>query len=461
MKRSRAAALACTSFLALLAFPIDALAQPTPPGEGAAAPRIDPLRLAEAMTEGGRPDLACPLLEQVFGADTDNLTALALMGDCRNALGDRGEAKRLYERVLEAQPDAERVRARLAGIYLAEGDRGAARSVLTAAETVRPGAQSSKLMSSLARSIPVDEPLLASVDKPKRLALQLSAGLIVDSNVNGGPSSSTAAAVIGGLPVTLAISDESMPRDDGGVNYALNANYLRPLSKRWALLFQGNASAVNYFDETHYDRDSVAGGVALLYRGTGFTVSIQPNAGLYRQDRDREQSLYGVSSRATVRLSPKVNLSATASVAHRDVAVTDARNSDEGQFGLGISYSYRPGIRFGAQYDVLRADAGDDVYSYWAHGPQVYASAGFARYFVATLRYRYNRIDYDERYWLFPEKRKDDLNQVSANLDIDLSSWTVKGLGAYLRYDYRSNASTVELNQAHRHQASSGLFWRF
>ncbi|HEY9380457.1 MAG TPA: surface lipoprotein assembly modifier, partial [Burkholderiales bacterium] len=158
-----------------------------------------------------------------------------------------------------------------------------------------------------------------------------------DTNINGGPSTNTIAAVIGGVPVDLTLANDSKPIEETGFTASINAQYLHPLSNRFALLAQGSIAKTNYFGHSDYDNDSLAAAVALLYRKDRFTASLQPNFRLYRQQDDTDTAAYGTILRMTQGLADDLRITGSVGFVHNNVPSNDDRDNSGGLASFGLS----------------------------------------------------------------------------------------------------------------------------
>lgn len=427
----------------------------------AAATPIDARKLAAVFLARGRPDLACDLLAVVYGSATEQPEVLMMLATCSRGLGRYEEAIGHYRRLVALQPDATQPRVELGALYLALGREEAAQQQFIAAARIAPDAESALVMALLAQELgPVGDPAAAAAAQPKRWQVELFTGLTRDSNVNAGPSSGTAAAVIGGIPVTLTLSDESRPRKAwGSVNNA-GIRYLHPLSERFALLAQGSLAKTYYFGEPAFDNDSAAGGVALLYRDGGFTASLQPNIRWQRQDNNLDEVAYGSTLRLTQNLDDGLRVTGSGGYNRRDARANDNRDNHGWLASIGLGRAFGRRFDLGAEYLVQRENARLDIYSRLTHGPVLFASAVLDEHLVLTASYRYVHIRHDEREAIFPTARQDDQHNLGLTLEWDVGRWTTPGLGLRSQYYYTRNVSTVDVYDYDRHIGTFGVVLR-
>src|SRR5690606_29900764 len=155
---------------------------------------------AKVFIEESRPELACALIKYSHGADTRVPDALYLLALCSRDLGQVDESTHYYERLVEVLPEAPRPKAELAALYASAGRGVEAQRLYREAARLQPGTAGAELFSQLAGAMISDDP--AQLPTPRKLwEATLGASVVHDSNLNAGPTATTTAAVIGGVPV--------------------------------------------------------------------------------------------------------------------------------------------------------------------------------------------------------------------------------------------------------------------
>lgn len=423
--------------------------------------RLNPVAMSRVFLDNERPDLACALLLQVFGPEPERADVLGMLGECKAAAGEVSAAIDYTEKAYRIEPNSTALRAQLGGLYIRTGRVEEARQVFSASAGAGLSSSGDQLLAEIARQLPSADPLLAVPEGGKPWSVELYSGLVYDSNANGGPASSTVAAVVGGVPLTLTLSDASKPKNAWGNVSSVNASYIEPLSAQWALLFQGGLAATTYFDEDDFSTDSGAVSAALIYRTPTLTVSVQPNARYVQQNHHLDETLVGVTSRATLSLDPVWSVTGSAGYARRNVAVDEQRDADLWLATAGFSHVLANGGQLGAEYLLQRNKAREDFNAYWQHGPLVYYTQSLMPGLIGTASYRFGISDYDERLAIFAETREDKQHVLGAGLEWDISQWTAPGLSARAQYSYIDTSSTVDLYEYDRHIVNTGLAFRF
>lgn len=453
----RAGPLLLAASLSLALFPTHASSQTA----ATSANTVNTRALARELLRDGQHALACDVLEVVYGRQSNRADVLLMQATCSRELGRDEDAVAYYRRLIEVQPDSVRARAELGALYMRMGRPDAARREFAQASKLSQQAESAELLERMVQELaPIGEPA-ALAQRGKYWQVEVYGGLVHDTNLNGGPSTSTIAAVIGGVPIDLTLTDDSHPIEDAGWNASVNAQYLHPLNDRWALLAQGAVSMTNYFGHSDHNNDSLAAALAFLYRKDKFSASIQPNFRLYRQQDDTDTAVYGLTMRASQALEDGWRITGSVGYLNQNVPSNDDRDAEGGLASFGFSKLLSPRVEVGAEYIVQRERANEGIYSRTLHGPVVYALGRVHEKVLLTGSYRYSDIQYDDRQAIFPHTRQDDQHIASIGVDWDISEWTTKGLRLRGQYTYIDNRSNLDAYRYDRRIFSVGVAMRF
>jgi len=415
---------------------------------------------AKVFIEESKPELACALIKRSHGADTRHAEALYLLALCSRDLGDREESIGYYERLVEVLPEAPRPKAELAALYAHVGRVAEAQRLYREAARLQPGTASASMFEQLAGAIISDNP--AQVPTPAKLwETNVGLSMIHDNNLNAGPTATTTAAVIGGVPVELDLHPSTRPRSSWGSVLSAGGRYLKPLSNRWGVLFQGDLSGTSYFSAHEFDTESVAFGAAFIHRGATSTFSIQPNARYVRRDEALQEATHGLSTNLGWRLSPSLQLGGSLGYFHRRVPVANANDANGYTAGVSLQKSLSNRLQVGGQYFYQFEDAQKDVATRTMHGPSLFAMYPFSNSLQLLANYRYVALDYDERQPLFRDAREDDQHQFSLGAKLNLRQWTGQNLELVARYNYTDNDSNLAHYDHDREVVTFGLQGRF
>lgn len=419
-------------------------------------------RLASFLIEERQPEAACRVLNTMTAPPSLEANRLYLLSHCLEAQGKAAEAIQAMERTVALLPDAATPRAELASLYARQGQPQAARIQLVAAAERDPNPESSAAMQSLAERLGANDPAaLARVAQAKPWSVEVFAGLVYDTNINGGPSSDLVPGVIGAAPVNFRLNQAAMPREAWGTMGTLSASYKQALSPRVSLLYQGGLSRTDYFGENRFRNDTLSLAAALIYQGDDYAVSVQPSLSYQRQADLLQEADTGVTARVTKALSPTWNI--TGSLGYLDRRIQQDRNRDaQGvNASLGFNTLLAPNLKVGADYMLMREHARQDMFSRRMTGPSVYAIWQPRVDVQLIANYRYQRVDYDQKMPFFADAREDRQQMVGLTALWDISRYTGRNMAVRAQYMYIDNPSNVGTNDYDRQLVMMGVQMRF
>lgn len=421
--------------------------------------------LAQLMLEENRPDVACRILkgESSAGkaADADSVYLLAR---CSQALGNTEQAIAYYRELIALLPDAPRPRAELAALYLKNGQPALAGPLFADAARLGPADETSPIMRSLAERLGANDPaavIAGTAGKP--WAMELFAGLVHDTNINGGPTSDIVPAVIGTTPIQFRLVPDAMPKSSWGANTSLNGSYTHRLNPSFSLLFQGGVSRTDYFDDANFTNDSLTLATALIYRNQrhGVSASIQPSVRYLRQDSRVQEATTGLVGRVSKAVLPKVNLTLSGGYFDRRAQADRRRDAKGVHASLGANTQLIPNWNLGVEYVLQREHATDDVFSRRTNGPSVYAVWKARHNLEFIANYRYTNVTYDRPMAFFPDARDDRQQTFGLTALWDVSQWAGRNLAIRTQYMHARNRSNVAFNDNQREIFMMGVQTRF
>lgn len=421
----------------------------------------DTLLVAQSLIERGRPELACPLLRVTLDQAAPDPDALFLLGRCSRDIGLIDDAVRYYEQGLALRPEAPQPRTELAALYVVQGRTAEARQQLDRVAASGQSVEVTSVLRGMLRQLSLDDPAALAAQTPKRWAVDAFVGLVRDTNVNVGPSASTVAAVVGGVPIDLTLSPDARPRASWGATANIGGRYLAPLNDRYALLFQGSLSKTEYFSEPDFDTDGMALATALIFRDGGFSANLQPNIRWARQDNDLQEMTYGITGRATQQFADGWSATASTGWFNRSVPPSEPKDADGFLGSAGIGKRLAGGQQIIGEYLVQREIAERAYESRTMHGPSLLFVLPLSETVEAVANYRYTSIDYDARQALFATAREDDQHTVGLTALWDVSQWLGHNIGLRAQYAYTRNQSNLALYDYDRHTMLFGVQTRF
>lgn len=355
------------------------------------------------------------------------------------AMGRGTEAALLFRQILDEQPNAQRVRLELARVLDLLGDDAGARRALREA-------QAGGLPPDVARFV---DRYSAALRAQKPLGASFEFAIAPDSNINRATRSDTLGTVLG----DFTLDEDAKQRS--GIGVALRAQgYARTsISERVNLLARISGSADVY---RRGEFNDLALGIAA---GPEFRLGsdrVTAEAGYTWRwfGGDPYATTANIAVNYLHPLDRQSQLRATAAVG----AIDNRRNplQDGRSYALSLSYeralSSRAGI--GASLSGERQDLRDPGYS--TAGGQLtlfgYRDLGAAT-LIGTLGY--GRIEADERLFIYPRRRIDDLYR--ASLGATFRQLTVAGFAPLIRVTAERNRSSIELFDYRRLRAEFGI----
>ena len=423
----------------------------------AGAQGVDPRENAAALLDAGRPAEACAVLNDAFGRDAVENDVTLMQAHCSWRAGKADDAIAYYRKLIERLPNAARPRAELATLYLQLGRRDAARAEFDAAQALDRNAGAVGVLGGLARAMVNEDPSALARAIPKNWQVEVYTGLVHDSNINSGPTGTTMAGIIGGVPVDLTLNDDSRPIRSWGSSTHLTGRYLHALNPKLALLAQGSVAKTFYFRDNDFDNDSVAAALGLLYRDGGLNASVQPSLRISRQANETVERTYGLNGRASQALVAGLRLTGSAGYFKRDTPNNDARKAEGYLASAGFVANLNSAAEVGVEYMVQTEDARENFESRKSHGPVVYGTWHVHPQLSLNASYRYSNIEYDEVQGIFPHAREDDQHVLDFAALWDVSKYVYPGTAVRVQYTYIRADSNLSLFDNRRHIATVGM----
>jgi tetratricopeptide (TPR) repeat protein len=418
------------------------------------------LLVARLMQENGRPDMACALLADtpVNSVDAERLYVLAR---CNASLQRIDAAIGYYQRVIALQPQEANPRVELAAIMVALERKDEAAQLYKETLPLLPAGQVSTQMNNLIEQLGRDDPAaFARQASGKPWSIEFFAGLVHDSNINGGPVSNIVPAMVGGFPGNFILDPGAMPRSSWGATGSLTGSYVLPLNERWSVLFQGVLLGNGYFDTSDFNNEYMSLSAAFIYRDKDWSASIQPNIGFSRQANRMNETTPGVTARFSRNLNQTLSLTGSVGYINRTVHLDHYRNADGVVGSVGLVAQVQPDLQVGADYNMQREHADAAVYSRRLHGPSVFAAYRINPQWTVVGNYSYSKVKYDEGSLFFPA-REDTQKTASLTTLLDISPWAGRNMVVRAQYTQIDNPSNIGYSNYTRNIFSVGVQTQF
>lgn len=355
------------------------------------------------------------------------------------ALGRLAETASLFRRILDDQPDAQRVRLELARVLDLLGDEAGARRALREA-------QAGGLPPDVARFVDRYSAVLRA-QKPFGVSFDLA--IAPDSNINRATRSDTLGTVLG----DFTLDEDARERSGIGVTLAGQAYARKAISERANLLARLSGRADLYRRATFNDVAlSVSAGPELRLGADRASVE----AGMtWRRFGGEPYSATATIALTYLRpLDRQSQLRATAAFG----AIDNKRNplQDGRSYTLSLSYERALSNRAGVGVSIAgdRQSLRDPGYSTTAGQLTLF---GYREFGAATLigTLGYGRLEADERLFIYPRRRIDDLYR--ATLAITFRQLTIGEFAPLIRVTAERNRSSIELFDYRRLRTEFGI----
>ena len=356
-----------------------------------------------------------------------------------------GEMKRYadaavaFRALLDEKPNAPRVRLELARVLALLGDERGARRSLRQAQAV---------------GLPPDVALVVdqfanALRSTRTIGGSLEIALAPDSNVNR----ATAARTLDTIIAPLTLSDDARAQSGVGLKLAGQGYARIPLGPSIALLPRVSARG-NFYRASAFDDVSASALVGLEWRGKRdrITPSVGPTWRWYGG------SPYARTAAVTIdwihAAGRRTQISGSISASRSRYSANTLQNGALYDVGLSIERAIGARGGTGASASATRQTAEDPGYATMSEGVTLFGwrDAGKATLFAsAGIR----RLDGDARLFLFTDRRREWLYQLSANAT--LRRLTLWGFAPLVRAGWERNRSTVGLYDYKRVSADIGI----
>lgn len=298
----------------------------------AAHAQVDVERLAE-LVRAGDYEAAYELAHEHVGEMAGNVEFDFYYGIAAVDTGNLSEGIFALERVLIAQPGADRARLELARAYFLRGDDRRARQEFEAVEAHDPPA-----------------PVQAQIER-YQLAMQRRAGRYessvsgyiefgagYDSNVNSATDAESV-EILGGL-AEVALSDDSRERSDGFGRFEARVRGSQPVQPGVNVVAEGGYRGRNHADETQFNTGNLDASIGAVLRRPEWQLRGTLNFGRFYLDGETYRNSLGASGVYQRNLGQRTIGTASIEFADLTYDIRPALDSRIGVLGVGMSHTF-------------------------------------------------------------------------------------------------------------------------
>ena len=403
---------------------------------------IDRIRQAKNLMQAGDYGAAHDLLHPVYEKERDNRVAF-MLGLCCIHLKEYSEAISYFQKILKDEPDNNRVRLELARAYFLAGEeqKELAKKEFLAVKASNPPPLVGK---NIERFLDIIEGRTSGVGRHKWIA-QATAGLMYDSNANGGPSSSS-----------ILLFGQYTPNTDKKISdtadeASLYLGHVFPFTDSYTWQSDISFTHTGYHEYHEYNADVLNVSSGPSFRSGKLLFSLPVLFERYDVGSDRYTTTYAAVPQFRYPITDKFNANLILRGMKRDYKRSGdiGRDSDVWAAEYYFLYSFgRDGfVKAGGAYG--KEDADRDYYD--NHFSEVYAGVSVNLPYDLLLYAQQNvrSLGYEKCEPAFSELRKDTQYTSHLNLkkEFGKSGWSIA-----LVYNYTFYDSNLDFYKYKRHQ---------
>lgn len=344
-----------------------------------------------------------------------------------------------FRKILDEKPDAARVRLELARMQAQMGHLGAAERELRAAQAGGLPPEVQKLVRFYAGALAANKPF----------GFSMEAALAPDTNINRATRSDTLGTIIG----DFALNGDAQAKSGLGLALKGQTYWRLPAGERTRLLVQLDGYA-NFYRASRFDDTILAVQAGPEYALGQGRLSVAATAswrwfGLKPYSRSLGGSAvwqHPLGKRSQIRAE-----AALASVSNR---LNPLQSGDSFRAALGVDRAFSPRFGGGFRIEGSRDTAADPGYAMAGGGANFYLfrEAGKTTF---VLGGGYNRLEADQRLFIYPRRRMD--NRFTLHAGATLRALRVGPFAPLLRARWERNVSTIEVYDYNRLAGEIGI----
>ncbi|MEP2235196.1 MAG: surface lipoprotein assembly modifier [Alteripontixanthobacter sp.] len=359
-----------------------------------------------------------------------------LLADSRD---DAAGAAILLRQILDEKPEAQRVRLELARMQAQMGNMRAARRELRAASAGGLPPEVEQLVRFYAAALNARRPVGAS----------LRVAIAPDSNINRATTSDSLETIIGDFDL-----DEDANAQSGiGLSVQGQAFARQKIDSRATLVARANISSRLY--EKGRFNDVIASFLAGPQYSSGRdTISFAGSVSHRWFGGDPYSFGFGVSGNWRHPMGERTQLSVDGALIYTDDRQNDLRDAERLSLAAQLDRAFTQKAGGGLRVSTYREFARDPGNSEVGAGVSAFAYREIGST-TAVARAGYNRLEADERLFLFPERRVDD--RFNASINVTLRALRVGRFAPVVGIRYELAKSTIEIYDYQRVAAEFGI----
>lgn len=411
----------------------------------APAPQPRPAPVVRPLSNASR--TACERfqarLSPFTGSDPE---AMFLWAECAREQGELELAAQYYRDVLKLDPNAQRARLELGEVLFELREHGESREQFAQVLQSEPP----KVVAANVRAKMLEvERHEKGIDPPKDFNVRMTAGVVYDTNVNGGPATGTEVNLYG-TPFTL--DDTSTVQDDTGFLIGMDGHVSIHRDNDLTLDANVGFSTNEYRTYEQFETTSLYGRLAMRHvagdkKSVGLPVTVQ------------KAWLGGASYSDTLVIEPDFRIvgndGSVFSVSVPLKKIDYAGSSDKSGGSRGVKGAFAINMNNGwtfrpeALFDSYAADVNYESYDVFTgslllSGKVSNRLNGFGRGAASYTRY-------DAINPVYSKRRSDNNLTLGFGLNYDLRDYA-DGVSAGLTYTFLDNQSSIDANTYERHQ---------
>lgn len=358
-------------------------------------------------------------------------------------LDRKREAAVLLRQILDEQPDVARVRLELARMQAQMGNLAEAERELRAAQAAGLPPEVERLVRFFTRSLANAKPF----------GIELEVAIAPDTNINRATGADTLDTIIG----EFELDDDAQAQSGIGLATRGSAYVKFRMEDDTELFLRANGSG-RFYRENQFEDASVGFQIGPRYKLGKDRLDVTLLALRRWFGGEHYTDSYGATGAWRRPLDDQTQLRIDAGLIYNDDQLNDLRDAERASLAVSLDHALKPTRGVGLRIDGARSFAEDPGYATATAGVTAYGYEEIGSV-TAVARLGYQRIEADERLFLYPERRVD--NRLEASLSATLRSLQFATFAPQMKVTYERSFSTVGIYDYSRLATEVGLVAAF